>query len=221
MEFLSSIKDALFNFLFPRSSRVVALEKLSPGELFKLLSRAPKLEEGHTLAIFEYANPVAKEIIWEVKYGGNTILADKLGEILYDIVVDEIAERGILAGNKDSRLVLIPVPIPDKRKFERGWNQAELLTSAIKKVDKGGVFKHLTGQLVKIRYTESQTRTASRTERLRNLADSMLVQNPDSVRGKFVVVVDDVTTTGSTFAEVRRALRAAGARKILCVAVCH
>ena len=56
---------------------------------------------------------------------------------------------------------------------------------------------------------------------MKNLSDSMKILNPSAVLDRFVVLIDDVTTTGATFAEARCALKAAGAKKIICIAVAH
>jgi competence protein ComFC len=219
MSLLSLVKDMCLDFLFPKSSKVLTLEALSPEKLLELLPpSAPIIDEG-TAAIFDYSHPLVKEIIWEVKYNGNRVLADKLGEILYDVMVSELEERNIF--EKTSAVILMPIPISDKRRFERGWNQSELIASAVKQRDTGNRFKYLPRQLAKLRHTESQTKTASKIERKENLKDSMKVLNPLSVQDKYVVLVDDVTTTGSTFAEAKRALKEADTKKIICFALAH
>lgn len=219
MGFLSKFVRALLNFLFPKSEKVLVLESLSPSKFLELLPQASDLKEKDTLALFDYSHPLTKEVVWEVKYGGNKILAEKMGEILFDTIIDELNERNVL--EKYGHVALLPTPISGKRRFERGWNQSELLCEAIKKCDTGKIFKYFPGQLAKVRHTESQTKTASKSERQGNLLGSMMVMHPPSVENRFVVIVDDVTTTGSTFAEAKRALRAAGAKKILCIALAH
>ena len=208
---LLHIKDLVTDFLFPKSRKVLELEALSPETLLKTLPRAERLTDKNIIALFDYSHPLVKEIVWELKYGGSTKIADKFGEIIYDVIRHELNEK----------IILIPIPISDKRRFERGWNQSELLAQAVKSRDSEKMFKYLPRQLAKLRHTESQTKTGSRSERLRNLTDSMKVLNPASVSGASIIVLDDVITTGSTFAEARRALRAAGAKKILCIAVAH
>ena len=233
MYFLSHIRDLCTNFLFPQSPKVLALEALSTEELLETLPpadfarpkagfvepKAGRLKDKHTIALFDYSHPLVKEIIWELKYNGNVRIADKLGEILYDHIQHELAD--LVLFEKWDKPILLPIPISDKRRFERGWNQSELLAESVLKRDSEKVFRYLPGQLRKLRHTESQTKTRSRKERLENLTNSMKVLDASSVAGECVIIIDDVTTTGATFTEARRALYTAGARKILCVAIAH
>ncbi|OHB11495.1 MAG: hypothetical protein A3G05_01030 [Candidatus Zambryskibacteria bacterium RIFCSPLOWO2_12_FULL_45_14] len=219
MSFLPHIRDLITDFLFPKSNKVLELEALSTGTLLETLPPAETLKDKHSIALFDYSHPLVKEIVWELKYGGNAVLALKLGEILYDVVSSELTDLALF--EKWERPVIVPVPISDKRRFERGWNQSELLAEKFMFYDTEGRFKYLPRQLVKTRHTESQTKTSSRNERLKNLTDSMKVLNTSTLDGRCVVLLDDVTTTGSTFAEAKRALRKAGVKKILCVAVAH
>jgi len=219
MYFLSRLRDLFIDFLFPKNRKVLELETLSSGKLLDTLPPAEPLKDINTVAIFDYGHPVVKEIIWELKYSGNVKMAEKLGEILYDVIHQELTERALF--EKWERPILIPIPISGKRRFERGWSQSELLAEQVIKHDNEKILRYLPRQLAKLRHTESQTKTSSRNERLKNLTDSMRVLNPQSVAGECVVVIDDVITTGSTFAEARRALRVAGAKKILCIAIAH
>lgn len=219
MSFLSKLKSLFLNFLFPREKEVLVLESLPAHKLLEILPPSQDIDEDNVLTIFDYSHHVVKEIIWEIKYGGNTILAQTIGEILFDTITQELHDKNIF--EKFQTVLLIPMPTSDKRRFERGWNQAELLTKAVKTYDRSGRFKYLPRQLVKIRHTESQTKTASKSERKENLKGSMKVIHAPAVEGKFVVLIDDVMTTGSTFAEARRALKEAGAKRILCFAIAH
>ena len=219
MYFLSRIRDLCVDFLFPRNPKVLELEALSAGVLLETLPPADTLEDKNTMALFNYSHPLVKEIVWELKYSGNIRMAEKLGEILYDHIRHELADLALF--EKWGKPILVPMPISDKRRFERGWNQSELLAEEIMRCDREKMFRYLPRQLVKIRETESQIKTASKRERLENLTQSMKILNAPSVAGECVIVLDDVTTTGSTFAEARRALRAAGAKRILCFAVAH
>jgi ComF family protein len=223
MHFISHVKDLFTDFLFPKSPEVLELEALSVENLLDTLPRATSLLDKHSTALFDYSHPLVKKIVWELKYGGNTIIADRLGEILYDHICLELEDLALFesANWRMSKPLLLPIPISGKRRFERGWNQSELLCEKIMKHDNQRNFRYLPKALAKVLHTESQTKTRSKDERLENLANSMKVLNAQSVRGEYVVVVDDVTTTGSTFSEARRALKTAGVKKILCVAVAH
>jgi len=233
MHFLSRLRDLCTDFLFPKSRKVLELEALSVGTLLKTLPPAEHSREKDTIALFSYSHPLVKEIIWELKYNGNARITGKLGEILYDHIRQELLDLALFekwgrptsSGQRPTsssrRLILIPIPISDKRRFERGWNQSELLCEQVLTHDNEKTFRYLPRQLAKLHHTESQTKTSTRNERLENIKNSMKVLNASAIAGECIVVLDDVTTTGSTFAEARRALRAAGARKILCVAVAH
>jgi predicted amidophosphoribosyltransferase len=71
----------------------------------------------------------------------------------------------------------------------------------------------------KLKYRNMTAQTKS--ERLENLKRAFTVPNAARVIGRTIIVVDDVTTTGATFTEARRALTEAGASKVICCAVAH
>jgi len=219
MHTLSRLVRALFEFIFPKSAAVLALEDMSAGDLVKALPSAEPIEDEHTIAVFSYAHPVVRELVWELKYRGNRTVAEKLAHVLMDVLSHELAERG--AYENFTHPLLIPMPIADKRKNERGYNQTEILAEEMKRLDASRLFTLVERQLVKHRHTSSQTVAATREERLENIKGTMHVVHPPRVAGACIILLDDVTTTGATFAEAKRALKEAGARKILCLAVAH
>lgn len=219
MNFLVRLISACTDFLFPKNPKILEIESLSSERILDILPPAEITKDNGILALFDYAHPLVREMIWDIKYRGNRALADKLGEILADVLQEELAERALF--ENFGRPILIPMPVSDKRRFERGWNQAELLAESIKKQPVGEQLKYVPSQLVKHRHTESQTKTSSKSERQNNLRNSMRVLNPRVVEGRSIILIDDVTTTGSTFAEGKRALKEAGAKKVLCLAIAH
>lgn len=207
------------DFLFPKDLEVLKLETLSPATLLKMLPNAADLGED-TLAIFSYTDSSVRDLVWELKYRKNMKIAESLAVIVYDVLRHELAERALFE-SASWRIcpLLIPMPMSAKRRAERGWNQTETLCEEIKKLDTENLFEYKSDILRKIAHTDSQTLTENKKQRLRNLENTMSVSG--NIQNRCVILLDDVTTTGATFAEARRALRLAGARRILCIALAH
>lgn len=103
--------------------------------------------------------------------------------------------------------LLVSVPLHVKRLRERGFNQAHLLIRRWARQD-GIVLEGLT--LIRSRWTEPQT-TLSRTERRKNIKGAFSLRHPEKIKGRKVLLVDDVYTTGATVNECARVLMKAGA----------
>jgi predicted amidophosphoribosyltransferase len=185
-----------------------------------------------------YHKRVVTALIWELKYRKNPRAAALAGEYVAQ-------ELMAVASEELGKPLLIPVPMHTSRRRERGYNQTELLCKAAieflsnrtfpQKVlgspvrtsprrgrpdfsREGSVFEYMPDVLVRICPTVPQ-QGLPKYLRLKNVKNSMRVVDPERTRGRVCVVVDDVTTTGATLAECKRALRAAGARSVHCVAL--
>ncbi len=173
------------------------------------LPKAETMADG-TIAPFEYRHPRVKELVWNIKYKGVKTLAEKVAPLLADTLISELEEQGLWG----EEVVLIPVPLSAEKIIQRGWNQAEIIAKSLP-------FPCESDVLIKVRDTQTQKDVGGRQARLKNLLNSMWVRTPERLEGKVVVVIDDVTTTGATFSEARRALKEAGTKKIICLAVAH
>ena len=167
---------------------------LPPGTPVGLPSDVPLPLLAHEWCV-PYAG-LGRAVIHALKYGGERRLAAPLGGAL--------ARRWLAAGGQGD--VLVPVPVHRDRLRERGFDQALLIAVGAGRVT--GV--PVRPALVRTRRTVRQAEL-DRAGRAGNVAGAFAVTGRDEIRGRWVVLVDDVMTTGSTLREAALALGAAGA----------
>jgi ComF family protein len=207
----------LINTVFPPPPLVQELLTLSAEEIIERISLAEPLPDKNSLAILNYKNSLVRTAIWEMKYRGNKAINKKMARVFYDFLLNELSE--VETWQNFTEPVVIPIPLSAEKLRERGYNQAERLAKELIKLDGGKNFKLETNWLKKVRSTDSQSHTRNRTERLKNLNGCFLA-SPE-VKGKNIILLDDVITTGATMKEARNTLRQAGAKKLICIAVAH
>lgn len=89
---------------------------------------------------------------------------------------------------------LIPVPLHPKREKERGYNQSMVIARGISETTGIAI-----GEKFLLRSVNTATQThKSKEERWKNVKDIFEVRHPEQLEGKYVLLVDDVLTTGAT-----------------------
>jgi ComF family protein len=150
-----------------------------------------------------------REIILRFKHGHGEGLAEVVGQLWAQSM-----EERLRAEKPD---VVIPVPLHWRRRWQRGFNQSQILARVLA--------KHLRlpckpRWLRRIRSTPQQTgQTAS--FRRDNVRGAFRARQGLRLEGKTVLLVDDVLTTGSTASEAARALRAARPARIIVAVLAH
>ena len=144
-----------------------------------------------------------REAILRYKFGGAQIYHIAFGELVAERIYED------LYGEFD---VLSWVPLAPDRRKERGYDQVELIARNASE----RLRIPLVPLLKKRRGVSAQSLASSAEERRTNIAGAYRVVDPDSVRGKRILVIDDIVTTGSTLSECAKTLRKAGAEKVLC-----
>ena len=120
----------------------------------------------------------------------------------------------------NERMVLIPFPQSRLRVLKRGFNQTRRLLGEMMRLDTKKLFYFETNNLIKIRETKKQA-LLSRTERLVAQGGAFKVRRPERLKGKTILLFDDIVTTGASLAEARKTLLNAGAGEVICVALAH
>jgi ComF family protein len=122
-----------------------------------------------------------------------------------------------LEGDIDvEQLLLVPVPAHKSRLRSRGFNQAELIARSAQRGIEEAIGRKVqleTALLLRIRFTESQVALTA-AERRQQIRGAFKVTRREPLKGREVLLVDDVMTTGATAAECARELRQAGASRV-------
>ena len=149
-----------------------------------------------------------KDIILLYKYRHFQVLGKDLAHLVYRALCgeEEIWWKVDL---------VLPVPLHPKRKKERGFNQAQIIAKELARITRIEVGDQL---LLKIKNVPPQT---SRTveEREENVSGAFAVAEKDKIKGKVVLLVDDVYTTGSTIRGCSSVLRNAGVKEVKALTV--
>jgi ComF family protein len=145
-----------------------------------------------------------RELIHLLKYDHVLPAANVLGRMVAEAVTDLSPDFG-------SELPLVvPVPLHEKKLRQRGFNQSELIASAMVKASAWKL--ELAPKLLeRKRETDSQT-GLTRQQRVANLRGAFRARN--QIAGRNILLIDDVFTTGTTASECARVLRRAGAEKV-------
>lgn len=183
------------------------------------IPRAPDSEHSFINAIFDYRNPVIRRAIWKFKYKNSRALAEAFAPYMYDEILLAIGNELFISGGEN--IMLVPIPLHKKRLRERGYNQSELLMREILKLDSAGIFSYEPNLLIRSRETKPQAKSEKRNARIKNLRGAFSATDTKRAHGRIAILIDDVTTTGATLVEAKRALATIHPRKVLAFAVAH
>jgi ComF family protein len=169
-----------------------------PGaECGQCLAVSPRYQTARAALV--YGGP-ARKVLLALKYGDRQHLAR--------VMAPHMARAAVGMLTKD--VLLVPVPLHRWRLWWRGFNQAALLAQALAK-SSGAELAIDALQRVK---PTAISKNMGRAARARNVRGVFRVQDRNRIRGRCVVLVDDVLTTGATADACARVLRRAGALSV-------
>lgn len=204
----------LLKVLFPEKCK--SCGKIGIALCQRCLNKIPIAEDPENkkiFAVFDYGNTVVQKSIKDLKYYRRAEVID----VLIDSAVPYIGEFvwSELQGIHTDKLILVPIPEYKSKVSWRGFNQSEYIAKKISsKLENSTVENILTKKVNTL--PQAKLRKA---QRLRNVANTIVSKSADPK--SLYIIVDDVTTTGATFLEAMRAMKASGAKKVLCVAITH
>lgn len=155
-------------------------------------------------SLWAYRDERVKKLVRLLKYRGGHAIAQDLGIFLY---------QGWRGQNNPGRWLVTGTPLSRERLKSRRYNQSAKLAQALVACAPD-TLEYRDDLLQKIRHTAPQVQAASREARLQNLQEAFAVPEPRQVRGKKILIIDDVTTTGATISECGKVLLEAGARTV-------
>lgn len=171
-----------------------------------------RLSDGTAVrALYPYGDPRLRALLRAYKFRGRTTLREPIR-----FLVSKALSAGVF-GETLYGATLVPIPLSRRRERERGFNQAAEIAGILAEAAGGGAA--VDPVLKRVRDTAQQSKLA-KEKRRENIAGAFVASHALGPE-RPVVLVDDVVTTGETFAAAVAALEAAGIRVTGCFALAH
>lgn len=153
---------------------------------------------------FFYYEPHAEtaNIIYELKYKNRPEIGCTVGRML----AREILSSGFFDGIDG----IVPVPLAKKRLRQRGYNQSEEIARGVAAISDLPIFD----QAVRRLFFEGSQTSKGRWDRNANVENVFQLVHADTIRGKHILLIDDVVTTGATIIACAKELCKAGGVRI-------
>ncbi|MFH1783639.1 MAG: ComF family protein [bacterium] len=151
---------------------------------------------------------ILRQCIHITKYRKKPALSEALGELMVECLKRNQKNMGFDC--------IVPVPLYRRQLRKRGFNQSRLFADRISK--HFGV--PVVNAVLRTKATKPQY-MLQRQERIANLTGAFRIKESQAIRGRAVLLVDDVYTTGTTAHECARVLREAGSGKVSMLALAH
>lgn len=150
-----------------------------------------------------FKNKILQEAIHKLKYGYIKNLSSPLAFLI-------LSHLYLLNTDINKDFVIIPVPLSDKKKRKRGFNQSEEIGKIISEATDINL---LADVLIKTKETKPQMEL-KRNERIENLKNCFKVKNEYRIKNRTILLLDDVYTTGLTMEECAKVLKRSGATEV-------
>lgn len=199
----------IIDFIFPPKEEEITIRNISNEDFYIKYNKVIENEFNYIKSIYSYKDPLIRELIWQIKYKKNVKAIEIAGYSLYKKIIED----------KYKGKILIPIPISKERRKERGYNQCELIINEILKYDTAEIFNKDFNILYRIKNIEKQT-FKNRNDRLINTKDIFQAKNNGNEKIP-LILIDDVSTTGSTMNEASLALKKAGYVNIEYLTIAH
>lgn len=160
----------------------------------------------------DYHNGRVREMIHDFKYNRAFALAPALANSMSAW----LARGGYAPLFTEYNVLVVPVPSHAKRERERGFHPAARLAEAFAQQTN---LEYAADALIKTRNNQAQVETKNAAERRENVKGVFALSKPELVRGRTVLLVDDVCTTGATLTECARAVRTGKPKAIWALAM--
>lgn len=199
------IFESVIEVVLPSRERVLRIKSRTFEEL-ELAVSTEHLCGIEITTLLSYRSTIAEDTIRALKYDNSQHAARLCAAVLADYLREELTMMRSLSPRP---ILLVPVPLHESRKYERGFNQIERVLQELPGEFTDGTLSSVsTSALVRTRQTQQQTRL-SKSTRLENVKGAFKAQK--ECRGAHIILIDDVATTGATLAECSDACTKTGA----------
>lgn len=207
MNFIRSVTDSFLQLLFPNNCIGCGSDLPTPQDYFcihciyhwprtyferykknsveKIWWGRANIQDAMTYSFFKKGSGV-QQLLHLLKYKNEPRAAELMGNMMAAALKKSTHYQDVQ--------ILVPVPMHRSKQRQRGYNQAELIANAISDNWSGTI---CVPALSKVSSSESQT-NKSRWGRWLNMSSRFQINNPQSIEGKNILLIDDVITTGAT-----------------------
>jgi len=226
MFLISTLYKTVLDALFPLSDAEQEMLSLSPKEALEKLPVAPDysglaVNLPNTQSVFAYKDERVAKMIWHIKYKKSAHAVRIGGYALWRILSPKRPENSL-----PPPVIVVPMPITHQRRKERGYNQCELLTDEMDRLEQtvnSARFIVRKDILFRAHHASRQT-LKGRHDRIESAKGIFEIKAgvvlPELLQSR-VIVIDDVITTGSTMYEAIETLKKAGFSNVRAISLAH